>query len=206
MLVTDDGMVTAASGQPAKALSPMDMTDDGIVTAVSDEQLLKASLPMDVTEDGIVTPYTVEDGVLTITATRTPDALADSVTEDWISGGLNTQGIFQQTYGYFEARILPSAGKHNLGMCPAFWLPNVRNNGDDGNCEIDVMEIPGNPKFGGGHTVWGTVHATHDSYANGSAHGAPRISPRESLLQVLCVPSKSVYVLRERHFRRFLER
>jgi hypothetical protein len=50
-------------------------------------------------------------------------------------------------------------------------MPNVRNNGDDGNCEIDVMEIPGNPKFSGGNTVWGTVHATHDSYANGSAHG-----------------------------------
>ena len=127
---------------------------------------------------------------------------------DYTSGVVNSIAYpgrgFQQTYGYFEARILPSAGKHNLGMCPAFWLPNVRNNGDDGNCEIDVMEIPGNPKFGGGHTVWGTVHATHDSYANGSAHGAPRISPRESLHQVLC--SKSVYVFRERHFQRFLER
>ena len=50
-------------------------------------------------------------------------------------------------------------------------MQNVRNHGDDGNCEIDVMEIPGNPKFSGGRTVWGTVHATHDSYANGSAHG-----------------------------------
>ena len=27
---------------------------------------------------------------------------------------------FQQTYGYFEARIKPSPGAHNLGMCPAF--------------------------------------------------------------------------------------
>eukprot|EP01047_Picozoa_sp_COSAG01_P028442 COSAG01_NODE_1909_length_8928_cov_64.180315_13_plen_515_part_00 len=84
---------------------------------------------------------------------------------------------FQQTYGYFEARIQPSNGSENCGMCPAFWMPNVRNNGDDGNCEIDVMEIPGNPKFGGGHKVWGTVHATHDSYANGSAHGNISMSP-----------------------------
>jgi len=28
---------------------------------------------------------------------------------------------FQQLYGYFEARIQPSSGEHNLGMCPAFW-------------------------------------------------------------------------------------
>ena len=66
---------------------------------------------------------------------------------------------FQQVYGYFEARVQPSPGKHNLGMCPAFWLPNVNNNGDDGNCEIDVMEIPGGKIGGGGHIVHGTVHA-----------------------------------------------
>eukprot|EP00665_Eupelagonemidae_sp_cell47_P005844 gene5844-7543_t len=36
-------------------------------------------------------------------------------------------------------------------MCPAFWLPNVLNDGDDGNCEIDVMEIPGGTSFGEGH-------------------------------------------------------
>ena len=140
---------------------------------------------------------------------------------DYTSGVVNSIPYpgrgFQQLYGYFEARIQPSPGEHNVGMCPAFWMPNVRNNGDDGNCEIDgahsapvlsscvaaqpvrsilllgfhspglfllggvragaVMEIPGNPRFGGGHTVYGTVHATHDSYANGSAHGNVSLSP-----------------------------
>jgi beta-glucanase (GH16 family) len=114
----------------------------------------------------------VADGKLVLTNKR-----EQSHGFNYTSGVVNSirygpdQG-FAQTYGYFEARIKASpGGRDNLGMCPAFWMPNVRNNGDDGNCEIDVMEIPGNPKFSGGHTVWGTVHATHDSYANGSAHG-----------------------------------
>lgn len=75
-----------------------------------------------------------------------------------------------QTYCFFEARIKASpGGTDNVGMCPAFWLPNVMNNGDDGNHEIDVMEIPGNPRFGNGHTVWGTVHTLKD--VNGRRHG-----------------------------------
>jgi len=72
----------------------------------------------------------------------------------------NDKQGFQQLYGYFEARILASpGGKNNTGMCPAFWLPNTLNNGDDGHCEIDVMEIPGGSMFGNGHTVYGTVHS-----------------------------------------------
>ncbi len=72
---------------------------------------------------------------------------------------VNTLLGFQQTYGYWEARILASpGGKDNLGNVPAFWLPNVLNNGDDGHGEIDVMEVPGGLPFGNGRKVWGTVH------------------------------------------------
>lgn len=83
---------------------------------------------------------------------------------------------FQQTYGYFEARIRPSPGATNCGMCPAFWMPNVLNAGDNGHCEIDVMEIPGNKRFGGGHTMYGTVHTLDDHYDHGSAHGNVTLS------------------------------
>lgn len=92
----------------------------------------------------------VSDGKLVLTNKR-----ESSHGFNYTSGVVNSIAYhgrgFQQLYGFFEARIKPSDGKHNLGMCPAFWMPNVRNNGDDGNCEIDVMEIPGNPRFGGGH-------------------------------------------------------
>eukprot|EP00041_Stephanoeca_diplocostata_P013591 m.238707 g.238707 ORF g.238707 m.238707 type:complete len:117 (+) comp19394_c0_seq9:712-1062(+) len=54
-------------------------------------------------------------------------------------------------------------------MCPAFWMPNVLNAGDNGHAEIDIMEIPGGPAFGNGHTVYGTVHTRNDSH--GYRHG-----------------------------------
>ena len=95
----------------------------------------------------------VSGGVLTL-ANRREQSHGFNYTSGVVNSiSYGTGRGFQQTYG------------------PAFWLPNTRNNGDDGNCEIDVVEIPGNPKFGGGATAWGTVHSTHDSYANGSAHG-----------------------------------
>ena len=62
----------------------------------------------------------------------------------------STQG-FDQAFGYFEARVKASpGGRNNLGMCPAFWLPNVRNGGDDCVGEIDLVEIPGGLPFGNG--------------------------------------------------------
>jgi len=72
----------------------------------------------------------------------------------------NSQG-FEQAYGYFEARILPSKGGFE-GMCPAFWLPNILNNGDDGTREIDIMEVPGGKCCGEGHAVYYTVHNQKD--------------------------------------------
>jgi beta-glucanase (GH16 family) len=62
-----------------------------------------------------------------------------TVTREYTSARLKTQGLFSQTYGRFEARIKMSYGQ---GMWPAFWML-----GDDSDkvgwprCgEIDIME------------------------------------------------------------------
>jgi len=67
----------------------------------------------------------------------------------------NSQG-FEQQYGYFEARIWGSPGGIE-GMCPAFWLPNTLNNGDDGHCELDIVEVPGGSCCGVGKTAYWTL-------------------------------------------------
>ncbi|HEY8616172.1 family 16 glycosylhydrolase, partial [Phenylobacterium sp.] len=81
------------------------------------------------------TPLSVNNGLLTIKAER----LADSDREaawgrEYSSGMLNTYGIFEQKYGYFEMRAeLPTA----LGAWPAFWMipyPYVAQ------VEADIME------------------------------------------------------------------
>lgn len=62
----------------------------------------------------------------------------------WYSCGLCTTGLFQQTYGYFEARCILPKG---VGMWSAFWmLPQdfshtVGSGGTDG-AELDVFESP----------------------------------------------------------------
>ena len=83
-------------------------------------------------------PFSIQDGVLEITASRTPTALdAKVMGYDYLSGLLTTQKSFAQTYGYFEMRAeLPS----EKGMFPAFWLVT-----EDGSWppELDIMEQVG---------------------------------------------------------------
>ena len=78
---------------------------------------------------------------------------------NYTSGVVNTGPSFQTLYGYFEARILASPPSGAPGACPAFWLPNTINDGDNGVGEIDVMEIPGGPHSGAGKVVWFTVQS-----------------------------------------------
>ncbi|XIA65292.1 family 16 glycosylhydrolase [Bradyrhizobium sp. TZ2] len=80
-------------------------------------------------------PFSVRDGVLSITASRTPPALkAVLFNNEYISGILTTQSRFSQKYGYFEMRAKVPVG---TGVWPAFWML-----ADDGGWppEVDIME------------------------------------------------------------------
>lgn len=80
-------------------------------------------------------PFKVRDGVLSITASRTPAELKPVLFDnEYISGILTTQGKFSQKYGYFEIRAKIPVGR---GVWPAFWML-----ADDGGWppEVDVME------------------------------------------------------------------
>ncbi len=102
-----------------------------------------------------VNPFSVHDGVLTITAAQTPAALAGQLEGfDYTSGMLNTHSTFAQTYGYFEVRAdMPT----EQGVWPAFWLLPA-----DGSWppELDVVEMRGQDP--------NTVHVTAHSAASGS--------------------------------------
>ncbi len=82
-----------------------------------------------------VSPFTIDKGVLTITAAPTPDSLKSALYNmDYTSGLLTTRESFAQQYGYFEARIQVPSGS---GFWPTFWLLPP-----DGAWppEIDIME------------------------------------------------------------------
>jgi beta-glucanase (GH16 family) len=93
-------------------------------------------------------PFSIDNGVLTITPALTPSALKASLWNlDYTSGLLTTKGTFAQQYGYFEMRAdLPDA----KGAFPAFWLLPA-----DGTftAEIDIMEYIGET-----NSVHNTVH------------------------------------------------
>jgi hypothetical protein len=80
-------------------------------------------------------PFKIQDGILSIIASRTPPALKSLLFDnEYVSGILTTQSSFSQKYGYFEIRSKVPVG---TGVWPAFWLL-----ADDGGWppEIDVME------------------------------------------------------------------
>lgn len=90
----------------------------------------------------------VENGVLVITARQ--ESFNGS---NYTSARLTSQGVFEQQYGRFEARIRLPYGK---GVWPAFWL--LGNDCDENawpQCgEIDVMEYLGDAPT----VVFGSVH------------------------------------------------
>ncbi|WP_298886582.1 glycoside hydrolase family 16 protein [uncultured Bradyrhizobium sp.] len=80
-------------------------------------------------------PFKVENGVLSIVASRTPPELKQVLfNNDYISGILTTQGTFAQKLGYFEIRAKVPVGH---AVWPAFWML-----ADDGGWppEVDVLE------------------------------------------------------------------
>ncbi|AGC77483.1 glycosyl hydrolase family 16 [Nonlabens dokdonensis] len=91
---------------------------------------------------------TVENGMLLITANR--EQFNGS---SYTSARIKTEGLFEQAYGRFEARIQLPYGK---GYWPAFWL--LGNDCDQNpwpQCgEIDIMEYLGDAPT----SIFGTVH------------------------------------------------
>ena len=87
-------------------------------------------------------PFSLDDGVLTITARQTPEELVDLLHgKSWVSGRLTSYGSFSQQYGYFEMRAELPAGQ---GFWPAFWLvPEDRS----WPPEIDIFEMLGKEPF-----------------------------------------------------------
>lgn len=85
-------------------------------------------------------PFKVRDGVLSISAARTAEALKPRLGGyAYTSGLITTQPSFRQTYGYFEMRAALPRGK---GLWPAFWLLPTDLSWPP---EIDVMESIGDP-------------------------------------------------------------
>ena len=106
-------------------------------------------------------PFSVNDGVLSITAGLVPTQDQNALWGyQYYSGLLTTQNSFSQTYGYFEMRAeLPSGA----GGWPAFWLYPV--NPTANKAEIDVLETStSSPDF-----VKMTGHDT--SLTGGSSQG-----------------------------------
>ena len=99
----------------------------------------------------------VEDGVLKITARK--EAFMGS---SYTSARIKTLGLFEQTYGRFEARIQLPWGQ---GIWPAFWLLGANcEEVDWPQCgEIDIMEYRGQEPT----VIHGSVHGP--GYSAGKA-------------------------------------
>jgi beta-glucanase (GH16 family) len=97
----------------------------------------------------------IKSGNLVITAQKETYTGSDGVTRNYTSARLKTQGLFNQAYGRFEARIKIPAGQ---GMWPAFWmLGNNISSVSWPKCgEIDIMENIGKEPG----TVHGSLHSS----------------------------------------------
>ena len=97
-----------------------------------------------------VNPFSVQNGVLTISANPTPASMLPYVNnQPYTSGWIDTYHEFSQTYGYFEMRAELPAGQ---GLWPTFWLLPEDNSWPP---ELDVMEMIGNQP----NTLVTTVHS-----------------------------------------------
>jgi len=88
------------------------------------------------------------DGHLAITARR-----EDFENQEFTSGRIKTKGLFETTYGRFEARIKLPIGQ---GIWPAFWMlgADIDQVGWPACGEIDIMEYLGQEP----RALHGTIH------------------------------------------------
>ncbi|MCP1561108.1 UNVERIFIED_ORG: beta-glucanase (GH16 family) [Methylobacterium sp. SuP10 SLI 274] len=95
-------------------------------------------------------PFSVDNGVLTITAKKTPEQYKPMLwNENYVSGVMTTKMSFAQQYGYFEIRAELPAGQ---GYWPAFWLMPTDNSWPP---ELDVFEVLGKDP----NTIYATAHS-----------------------------------------------
>jgi beta-glucanase (GH16 family) len=114
----------------------------------------------------------IQRGNLVITAQQENITCSDGVSNSYTSARLKTQGLFNQAYGRFEARIKIPAGQ---GMWPAFWMlgNDITSVGWPKCGEIDIMENIGKEP--------GTVH--------GSLHGASTSGPTSDATAIFTLPT-----------------
>ena len=85
-----------------------------------------------------IQPFAIRDGVLSITADRTPPQAVGALWgQRYTSGTITTEFTHWQRYGWFEIRAKLPLGR---GFWPAFWLLPKR---DAWPPEIDVFEASG---------------------------------------------------------------
>tara|TARA_R110002074_G_scaffold380318_2_gene558956 strand:- start:226 stop:1065 length:840 start_codon:yes stop_codon:yes gene_type:complete len=112
----------------------------------------------------------VQNGLLVITA-------RENGSGGYTSARIKTQGLFEQQYGRFEARIRLPQGK---GIWPAFWLlgNNCNTNPWPACGEIDIMEYLGDqptlvfgsvhgPGYSGGESISKEYELTNDRFDTG---------------------------------------
>jgi beta-glucanase (GH16 family) len=85
-----------------------------------------------------------QNGNLVITAQKEDLTGPDGILRHYTSARINTQGLFTQKYGRFEARIQLPVGK---GIWPAFWLLGDNHEAAPWPAcgEIDILEAIGAP-------------------------------------------------------------
>lgn len=85
-----------------------------------------------------LSPFSIQDGMLLITAQPTPPKVRRTLHNfRYISGLINTKDILEPTYGYFEMRARLPSGQ---GLWPAFWLAPADKTWPP---EIDILEMLG---------------------------------------------------------------
>lgn len=133
-----------------------------------------------------ISPFKTNDGVLTITAAPTPEALKPSLfNQSTVSGLLTTRESFAQTYGYFEAKIDIPAGS---GLWPAFWLAPA-----DGSWppEIDIME-----NYGGATSTMTAHYGTRANHlTSGGQHWDPAIAEGAHVWGLSWTPTDLIWYL-----------
>ena len=118
---------------------------------------LEAYPNADAMTDLNINPFSVSEGVLSITASPLSAAaqatLPAGIKRTYLSGALNTYP-YSQTYGYFEIDAEAPSGR---GLWPAFWLLSVDDNWPP---EIDAPEMLGNDPS----TAYFSLHTTDKAW------------------------------------------